>query len=68
MNIRLGLLIVALILGSLLIWRIFLAVGSPDAQPGLFFWLVIMLLWGPVGLAYHRALSQGKIRVTGLPL
>jgi hypothetical protein len=58
MNTRRGLLIAVLILGSLLIWRILLAVRSADAQPGLLFWLIATLLWGlwswRIIALYHR--------------
>ena len=59
MNTRLGLLIAALVLGSLLLWRVFLAARTPDTQSSLLFWLVITLLWGlwawRLIVLYHRS-------------
>jgi hypothetical protein len=43
---RLGLLMAALVLGSLLLWRLFLAVRSANGSTSLLFWLVLTLLYG----------------------
>ena len=58
MPIRLGLLIAALLLGTLLIWLILHAIRNAANEPNrLLFWLILTLLWGLWAwrvIEYHR--------------